>query len=257
MNTYTGPDGEPTPAPEGDPGERAWRLSQTGDPNRTGHPMTAASPQPGPTEADLSAIGDLTGLAAHLTRLGHTTQVITASPPYLTLDYPGINVPQQIHIAPPPGFPDEEDWFSWHDPSRSCGLAPFTLRTTPPPLAAERADRVMQMFIRVCQIIELGEFIASYDPARQGNPNGWAFPMNPTTPYLPALPARRRQLPASALPWAGGPGEGTHTPGTPVEGTGAPGETAAGDGDTAPTVQCDPVRGSPPPAPHPHHPPAP
>jgi hypothetical protein len=216
--------------------------------------MTAASAQPGPTEADLAAIGDLTSLAAEMTRLGHTTQVITTtSPPYLILDYPGINVPQHICIAPPPGFPADGEWFCWRDPSRSCGLAPFTLRTTPLPLAAERADRVMQMFIRVRQLTELGEFIASHDPVRRENPNGWAFPLNPTTtPYLPpALPARRGQLPASALPWAGGPpGPATHNSRHPSGGDWGTGRNSGRWRGHRTNHPVRPWPGSPPPAPH-------
>ena len=185
--------------------------------------MTATSPQPSPTKTDLSAIEDLTTLAAHLTQLGHTTHLITTSPPHLTLDYPGINVPQQIHLAPPPGFPDDGDWFCWHDPSRSCGLAPFTPRTTPAPQAAEGANRIMHVFVIACQL---------------------------TRTQQPP-PAPRGHLPACTLqaspPHSRCPGAGRD------RGTGTP---AAGGADTAPANPVRPCPGSPPPAHH-THPPAP
>jgi hypothetical protein len=188
--------------------------------------MTATSPQPSPTKADLAAIEDLTTLAAHLNQLGHTTHLTTTSPPHLTLDYPGINVPQQIHIAPPPGFPDDGDWFCWHDPSRPCSPSPFTRRATPLPLAAERANRIMHVFVIACQL------------TRTQQPP----PTPPTPPAPPAPPARHGHLPACALPQAGGPAP--RTPGAPVkEGTRAPGHQQPVARTPHQPTTCGPVQG--------------
>jgi hypothetical protein len=102
--------------------------------------MNPAQPSP----ADHAAIEELTHLAAELTQRGQATQLITTPPPHLTLTHPGIPDPYHIHI--------QGEWLCWHDPTRPHDPAPFTLRTTPPHLAADRAQNVLKVFARAYHI---------------------------------------------------------------------------------------------------------
>jgi transcriptional regulator with XRE-family HTH domain len=105
-------------------------------------------PSPAPAETDLTAIDDLTTLAAELNRRGHSTH-ITTSPPRLTLDSPGLACPQHIH----PGHESGLAWFCWHDPTLPYRPAPFSPRSDPLPLTAERASNLIQLFTLIHQAL--------------------------------------------------------------------------------------------------------
>jgi hypothetical protein len=127
--------------------------------------MTSRQP---PSEPGHAALDDLTRLAAALSQNGCAT-VLTTSPPRLTISAPGLACAQHIHAGTAP----HAEWFCWQDSCDPCPPAPFSPRSDPLPLTADRALNVLGVFTIAHQAFGPGprhHHTPGQDPHQQDTP---------------------------------------------------------------------------------------